>query len=184
MNIELLISKLPIDSTLSSAAIELNMIPGSLSFQLKLDRLIQPIELLLRHGKLLLLNAIELANHSKDVQEEFLYDALNMSPTEFIPKIKGIKLIPMKAIWKFNLTFDTSFQLIEMPIDAEIISFRNQNEHPVIWAIVNTKNDKERRPIFLIETGKIVPEEVDRFIGTASFLEDCYILHCFEGKRN
>jgi hypothetical protein len=73
----------------------------------------------------------------------------------------------MKTIYKYKLDLKAG-QVIPMPINAEIIAVKNQDDDLCMWAIIDT--DCEVRPTYRIEiygTGHPMEQGVNRtFLGT------------------
>lgn len=87
----------------------------------------------------------------------------------------------MSTIWKFELQL-TDVQSIEMPAGAEVLSFGNQHEKPVIWARVDPLALKVRHRFAIVGTGRPAPEAGQgRFIGTAQFHGGSLVWHLFDG---
>lgn len=86
----------------------------------------------------------------------------------------------MKTIWKYNL-FTTDLQFISMPQGAEILCVQAQFDSPVIWAIVDSKEQNyESRSIAIYGTGNPVPEIKQKYIGTYQILGGSFVGHVFE----
>lgn len=87
-----------------------------------------------------------------------------------------------KQIWKYQL--DTSdWNVIEMPIGAEILTVQMQGENVCLWALCYPIEDKEKRVIEIIGTGH--PVECDatierKYIGTYQLLGGQLVFHVFE----
>jgi len=85
----------------------------------------------------------------------------------------------METIWKYELlTIDN--QVIEMPINAEILTVQTQNGSPCLWARVNTSNPNEIRKITVCGTGHELPKSAGEYIGTYKMSGDALIFHVFE----
>lgn len=69
-----------------------------------------------------------------------------------------------------------------MPKGAKILSVAVQAEKPVIWAMVDPDQPKERRAVYVVNTGgELRAEFADRrFIGTFMFGNGGIVLHVFE----
>jgi hypothetical protein len=48
----------------------------------------------------------------------------------------------MKTIYKYKLEFKDA-QLIQMPIDSEVLSCQMQNNELMIWALIESTNKKQ-----------------------------------------
>ena len=86
----------------------------------------------------------------------------------------------MKIIYKYNLeiTYD---QLIEIPINAEILTVQIQYGELQLWAIVESDSQKEKRHIRIHDTGQGMSNvEKLRYISTFQILNGDFIFHVFE----
>ncbi len=86
----------------------------------------------------------------------------------------------MKVIYKYhaNILGDT---LIEIPKDAEILHFGNQNEKPCIWLLIDCDKPVEKRTFRILGTGApIKTTDKLRHIGTELFNCGVYVWHLFE----
>ena len=85
-----------------------------------------------------------------------------------------------KAIWKFELEV-TDNQVIEIPIDSEILTAQVQNGKPCLWALVNPTKNKEKRFIEMFGTGHEIDMNVNRnYLGTIQLHDGLFIVHVFE----
>ena len=90
----------------------------------------------------------------------------------------------MKTIHKYVLDIrkcDDVFE-VQMPQDAEVLSFNNQLEKFCIWALVDTDKPRVTRKFGLMGTGRThsQPDKIGKFIGTALFEHGIYVFHLFE----
>jgi len=87
------------------------------------------------------------------------------------------------TIYKYELII-TDEQIIDMPIDAIILSVHKQNNKLCLWAKVNPKIAKytEARCIHIYGTGNPIFIQKEIFIGTVVFEEHGAVWHVFEGK--
>ena len=85
----------------------------------------------------------------------------------------------MKSIWKFALKVIDE-QLIEMPVDAEILDIQVQNGTPCLWARIDPKADKVNRFIITHGTGHNVPETTGKHIGSYQIEGGSLVFHVFE----
>ena len=71
--------------------------------------------------------------------------------------------------------------VLKMPANARILSFRNQNETPTIWALVNSDLPEEFRTFRLAGTGHDL-DDMDKlkYIGTDLFMNGELVFHLFE----
>lgn len=84
-------------------------------------------------------------------------------------------------IWKFPLMRKTS-QVVEMPVNAVILTLQFQMNTPYIWAMVDPDAEKEYRTFLIFGTGEPITkcDGYDyTYIGT--FLSSgVYVWHVFE----
>lgn len=91
----------------------------------------------------------------------------------------------MKAVYKY-LIKPTDVQEIKMPINAKILCVQTQNNHPFIWAEVDTEEtETELRTIYMHGTGHPYSKEYKNYIGTFQMLEGyveqgSLVFHVFE----
>jgi hypothetical protein len=86
----------------------------------------------------------------------------------------------IKQIWKYKVE-----NVIEMPIDAEILSVQIQNGqmfNACIWAKVNPENELEKRQFVVIGTGHTFDDSDMEYIGT--YQDGPFVWHLFEVKTN
>ena len=70
---------------------------------------------------------------------------------------------------------------IAMPKGAKILKFANQNETPVIWALVDTNAIREEVNFLLFGTGHEVPALTNlEYIGSAQFFHGQFVWHLFK----
>lgn len=87
-----------------------------------------------------------------------------------------------KTIWKFELK-PTVNQIIEMPVNAEILTVQTQNEMPYIWALVDPKKVNEKRFIEIFVTGHDVHYDMGvsrNYLGTYQLHGGSLVFHVFE----
>jgi hypothetical protein len=86
----------------------------------------------------------------------------------------------MKAIFKYVLPVKDTFT-ISLPKNARILSVQTQHNSPVLWAQINTKNQKEARKFRLIGTGHPIGNVTNlKYIGTFQLDDGSFIGHLFE----
>jgi hypothetical protein len=89
----------------------------------------------------------------------------------------------MKKIWKYKLEI-TDNVVLEMPRNAEILTVQMQGETPMIWALVDTENNIEKRSFKIIGTGNPVPDLARhlsrKYINTFQMMEGRLVFHLFE----
>lgn len=95
----------------------------------------------------------------------------------------------MKTIWKFstlgnNVEFKGKFEIL-MSKGAEILCIQTdeKNNHPSIWAMVDTEAEMEIRYFELFGDGHEIPSDmgVDRkYVGTYQYQRGEFVGHVFE----
>lgn len=93
----------------------------------------------------------------------------------------------MKTILKFSTVTD-GFKdkfTITMPKGAEILTVQidQKNNHPTIWAIVETDNELEDRYFELLTTGGYIHGDMGisrKYIGTYQYQKGEFVGHLFE----
>ena len=88
----------------------------------------------------------------------------------------------MDKIYKYAFEVAGQFPLI-LPIRAEILTVQVQKGRPVIWAIVDTAEEKtEEREFRIIGTGHDISDNLKtlKYIGTFQLKEGSFIGHLFE----
>ncbi len=84
----------------------------------------------------------------------------------------------MKSIWKFELPISGK---IQMPRNSKILSVQAQHEVPVIWAEVQTENEKEERSFEYFETGEELPNKAPmKYLGTVHLGNGKLVWHIYE----
>lgn len=84
-----------------------------------------------------------------------------------------------KTIWKF--TFEPRDDIeIEMPKEAEVLAVQTQHGQPCIWALVNSKAEKETRRFRMAGTGHPINDKLGKYIGTFQMMSGQLIFHLFE----
>lgn len=89
----------------------------------------------------------------------------------------------MKKIWKYKFEM-TDEVVLEMPRNAEILTVQMQGETPMIWALVDTENNIEKRYFEIIGTGNPIPDLARhlsrKYINTFQTMEGRLVFHLFE----
>jgi len=88
----------------------------------------------------------------------------------------------MNTVWKFELEI-TDTQSIKMPKNAQILSIKKQNDVPVLYALVDTDNEKETRLFEIFKTGHEIMYDMGvtrEYIGTYKMQNDRFVFHVFE----
>lgn len=84
-----------------------------------------------------------------------------------------------KTIWKYPLTI-SKLQEIDMPKGAEILTAQMQDDEPVLWALVDPDQEKERRFIEIYGTGHWLDGDPRKYISTFQIMESGLVFHVFE----
>lgn len=84
----------------------------------------------------------------------------------------------MKKVFKYQLVLD-DYQSIKLPEGAEILYCNQQNEVPMIWALIDFPWEKlTERHIRISGTGHPIDSNIIKYIG--SYLERVFVWHIFE----
>lgn len=87
----------------------------------------------------------------------------------------------MKTIWKYQLQYNI-INLIKIPKNGKILSFRLQTKIPTIWVLVNSEEILEERKFKMYGTGfQITPSNVEYIDTVENSCKD--IWHLFEIKE-
>lgn len=84
-----------------------------------------------------------------------------------------------KTIWKFEADMTDEF-LIQMPVNAKIISAQNQSGKICIWAIVNPENLRENRMFRVYGTGNPFNGDNVNLEFIATIQDRIFVWHLFE----
>ena len=87
----------------------------------------------------------------------------------------------MKAVYKFPLMV-AKLQRIKMPKNSTILTVQIQGQRVCLWALVDIDKGLEDRFFAIFETGKQVPENILRYVGTFQIPEENFVGHVFEMK--
>ena len=87
----------------------------------------------------------------------------------------------MKIIEKFPLR-PSGVQKVDMPKDSTILSVQRQGGFISLWALIETDKEAESRFFIIAQTGKELPENLERYIGTFQISEQGFVGHVFEVK--
>ncbi len=89
----------------------------------------------------------------------------------------------MKTIYKYQLEIEDS-QVVQMPLDAEILKVDTQKAHPCLWAMVETDHVLEDRIIQIRGTGHpAIGLTKEDYLGTFIMLGGDLVFHVFEGVK-
>jgi len=85
----------------------------------------------------------------------------------------------MKTIWKYELPIKDNF-IIEIPVDAEILSIQTQENTPCLWALVESDNLRSIRKFKMYGTGHPISDTIkQKYIGTFQ-VKFRFVFHVFE----
>lgn len=86
----------------------------------------------------------------------------------------------MKTIWKYLLEV-VDDQLLELPLESEILTVQMQHGKPQLWAIVNPELSKEKRHIRIHGTGhRVSTVDTLKYISTFQMENGVLVFHVFE----
>ena len=87
----------------------------------------------------------------------------------------------MKIVWKFPLK-PVKIQKITMPKNSIILTIQGQRQGLCLWMLVEDRKENEDRFFAIVETGKPVPDNMLRYIGTFQVEQEQFVGHVFEVK--
>lgn len=86
-------------------------------------------------------------------------------------------------IYKYHVPLTNKF-VIDMPLNAEILSFQEQKGEMFLWAVIDPDIANEERKFCLFGTGHDIDmDSVKKFIGTVQMCQCHYVWHLFEMKE-
>ena len=88
----------------------------------------------------------------------------------------------MKTIYKYEINA-VDMVYIDMPKCAKVLTLQIQNGTPMIWALVDNKNETEQRVFDIIGTGHSVPDLNGfrrEYINTFQLHGGSLVFHLFE----
>lgn len=85
----------------------------------------------------------------------------------------------METIYKYELAI-TDNQVVQMPIDAKILTVQTQHGKPWMWALVNPEYPLVKRNFETYGTGHRVPTLGITYIGTYQVEDGSLVFHVFE----
>lgn len=89
----------------------------------------------------------------------------------------------MSAVFKYAVQPRLAPTTIAMPFGAKIIHVGQQNNVPMLWALVDPNADlTETRDFFASPTGTVVPDR-STYLGTAHLYGGDIVAHIFEAYR-
>lgn len=95
----------------------------------------------------------------------------------------SIKENQMVTIYKYSVPITDEFELA-LPLGAHILAFQNQDNEPVIWALVNSENEMVKRKFAIRGTGNPIESSTadDVYIGTIQ-TQMGLVWHLFEVEK-
>ena len=84
----------------------------------------------------------------------------------------------MQTIYKYPLLI-LDQQDVEMPMGAALMTVQMQNGQPCLWALVDTKNTREKRKVLIRGTGHPA-SDLGRYISTFQMKGSELVFHAFE----
>lgn len=86
----------------------------------------------------------------------------------------------MKSIWKYELKV-VDQQSIKMPVGAEMLTVKVQNNVPCLYCMVDIDNEREFRGIRTFGTGhNSIENEIMSYVGTYQLPEHGLVFHVFD----
>jgi xylose isomerase len=93
----------------------------------------------------------------------------------------------MKVVYKYKIPLEEVF-FLELPKDAQILSFQMQYDIPTIWALVDRyslDHENEKRTFTFVGTGHMLPDVISpnaslQYVGTAMMHGGQFVWHLFE----
>lgn len=89
----------------------------------------------------------------------------------------------MKQVWKFELKLE-GLQVVEMPLDAEILSVQPQGEKVCLWAFCDVAAQKAERIIVIVGTGHSAPDGYLVHLESFQMHDGQLVFHAFELTTN
>lgn len=91
----------------------------------------------------------------------------------------------MLKIWKFTIVPE-DYQQVEVPVGSYFLSAIEQNDLPVVYALVNPVEPKVKVPILVRGTGHPIDSNIllmYRFLGTVSTHQGNLVWHIFVDRK-
>lgn len=85
-----------------------------------------------------------------------------------------------RTIWKFPLDLVARPEPA-MPRGARVLTVQLQNGIPTVWAAVDPTAPVEPRPLVVVGTGNLLPNDAGPYIGT--WQADPFVFHVFEVRN-
>lgn len=87
----------------------------------------------------------------------------------------------MIQIWKYPLNALVQPTRISIPKGAEILCVQTQHNQPMLWAKVETENEKETRLFWVFGTGHMISNNLElEYISTFQLEGGALVFHVFE----
>ena len=87
-----------------------------------------------------------------------------------------------KSIWKFPLSV-TDAQLVEMPLEAKILTVDAQRDIVCLWAEVDpVVAEKHFRTIWIFGTGHSMPDDPGNYIGSFTLASGDLVFHAYDAS--
>ena len=71
-------------------------------------------------------------------------------------------------------------QVLELPVDAKILTLQAQNDLPFIWATVEPEAKTEKRTFMTYGTGHPLPASMDMHCYIGTYIVPNLVFHVFE----
>ena len=86
----------------------------------------------------------------------------------------------MEKIYKYPLEL-TGYQVLKLPMGAQILTVQTQNGKPFLWALVNTKKEETDFEIEILGTGdQITGTNERKYISTFQLNGGEFVFHVFQ----
>jgi len=85
-----------------------------------------------------------------------------------------------KSIYKYILPLENNEIPISIYKNARILKVDNQRENICLWVLVDLDQELEERVFRITGTGHLIDFPIDKYIGTALFLNGSLVWHVFE----
>jgi len=89
-----------------------------------------------------------------------------------------------QTVWKAQVDPEPGAAWVKVPLGAELLFAREQNEGIAVWFRCDPDKPESVRLITRVQTGDPAPSaDQGRFLGTACFANGAYVLHVFESVQ-
>jgi hypothetical protein len=85
------------------------------------------------------------------------------------------------VVWKYTL--NGTDNPITLPEGAELLTVGGQDNNICLWVRVDPAAPRVPRMFFVVGTGFPIPDDADKYIGSAMIRNGMYVFHVFEAKR-